>query len=133
MFIEWTNKNSSQLTTVFSSFFYEYFNENKMNNPDEDFSSLIYSNDCSRKISEFESSLDSYSTFFNREINNFTTSSEFEDNRLSTETFIKETSTTIINAFTGKPISPYPWAKLCTKPVPDLISPNQTKGMKNKY
>jgi hypothetical protein len=106
-----------------------------MNNSDEDFSYSIRS----RKILEFESSLDSYSTFFNREINNFTTSSEFEDNPLSTETFIKETSTTIINAFTGKPISPNPWAKLCTKPIPhhleqDLIpiqtvSPNSTKGM----
>ncbi len=96
----------------------------------------------SKKQLELESSsLDSYSNFINKEINNFTTSSEISVIKLDNEiddnnrTFIKEISTNIINAFTGKPISPNPWSKLCTKPVPDLVpiqlcSSNSTKGMK---
>lgn len=76
----------------------------------------------SKKI-DFESSLDSYAHVFDRDRHNFTASSEIsfanhppvetEQNR----TFTKKVSKTIINAFTGKPISPNPWRKLCTKNV----------------
>ncbi|CAF1119924.1 unnamed protein product [Rotaria sordida] len=75
------------------------------------------------------SSLDSYSNIFDRAQHNFTASSEIpsinlddeelEKNLLPTinhnRTFTKEISKPIINAFTGKPISPNPWRKLCTK------------------
>ena len=110
--------------------------------------------DRGRKLRDLESSsLDSYSNFINRDLNNFTTSSEVSLVRLDHDesidippspvphnrTFVKEISTTIINAFTGKPISPNPWAKLCSKLVPqpteiDLLptqfpSPNSTTCM----
>jgi hypothetical protein len=68
-----------------------------------------------------ELSLDSYSNIFNKAQHNFTASSEIsfldieEVDKNHNRTFTKELCTTIINAFTGKPISPNPWRKLCTK------------------
>jgi hypothetical protein len=78
------------------------------------------------KITNLESSLDSYSNIFNKAEHNFTASSEIsfvdieqvDKNPVDhNRTFTKEISTTIINAFTGKPISPNPWRKLCTKNI----------------
>lgn len=111
-----------------------------------------------RKILDLESSsLACYSNFINRDLNNFTTSSEVSlfqlDQDESVEippspithnrTFIKEISTTIINAFTGKPISPNPWGKLCSKLVPQptetdfppiqFCSPNSDKCTKRIF
>ena len=110
-----------------------------------------------RKILDLESLslVDSYSNFINKDLNNFTTSSEVSLVQLDesveipsspithNRTFIKEISTTIINAFTGKPISPNPWGKLCSKLVPqpietDLLpiqfcSPNSDKCTKRIF
>ncbi|CAF3277725.1 unnamed protein product [Rotaria socialis] len=83
------------------------------------------------KITDVESSLDSYSNLFDRAQHNFTASSELSYSNLDNDesdknpvstvnhnrTFTKEISKTMINAFTGKPISPNPWRKLCTKNV----------------
>ncbi|CAF2119694.1 unnamed protein product [Rotaria magnacalcarata] len=83
------------------------------------------------KITDVESSLDSYSNLFDRAQHNFTASSELSYSNLNNDesdknpvstvnhnrTFTKEISKTMINAFTGKPISPNPWRKLCTKNV----------------
>lgn len=100
---------------------------------------MMNSTNREREILDLESSsLDSYSNFINRDLNNFTTSSEVSlvqlDHDQSVDippspvthnrTFIKEISTTIINAFTGKPISPNPWGKLCSKLVPQPIEPD---------
>jgi len=103
--------------------------------PHQDFSystsSSINSIDIPVKNIDLESSLDSYSNLFDKDLHNFTTSSkisfvnrddqQLEKNALSTvdhnRTFIKDTSRKIINIFTGKPISPNPWRKLCTKNV----------------
>jgi hypothetical protein len=93
--------------------------------------SSIDPNDIPLKTSDFESSLESYSNLFDKDRHNFSASSEisfanhndeqFDKNPSSTvdhnRTFTKEISRTIINAFTGKPISPNPWRKLCTKNV----------------
>ncbi|CAF3885049.1 unnamed protein product [Rotaria sp. Silwood1] len=87
------------------------------------------------KNTDFESSLDSYSNVFDKVQHNFTTSSEIPCTNLNNEeldknalptvnhnrTFTKEVSKPMINAFTGKPISPNPWRKLCTKNVQDQI------------
>ncbi|CAF3842644.1 unnamed protein product [Rotaria sp. Silwood1] len=87
------------------------------------------------KNTDFESSLDSYSNVFDKAQHNFTTSSEIPCTNLNNEeldknvlptvnhnrTFTKEVSKPMINAFTGKPISPNPWRKLCTKNVQDQI------------
>jgi hypothetical protein len=89
--------------------------------------------DPHQEISLSTSSLDSYEHLFNKNLQNFTTSSEisfvncdnerFEQNN---RTFTKDVATTIINIFTGKPISPNPWRKLCTKNnEPNIIDPNE--------
>ncbi|CAF0986508.1 unnamed protein product [Adineta ricciae] len=100
--------------------------------------------DIPLKNTDFNSSLDTYSNVFDKNRHNFSASSEIpfinqnNDQPLSTEynrTFTKEVSKTIINAFTGKPISPNPWRKLCTKNIQrqietdiamsnDILSPN---------
>jgi hypothetical protein len=85
----------------------------------------------SQKI-DFESSLDSYKNVFDKNQNNFTTSTTISDIILDEEpldqnlnrTFTKEISRTIINVFTGKPISPNPWRKLCSKNVQHQIEPD---------
>ncbi|CAF4263952.1 unnamed protein product [Rotaria sp. Silwood2] len=101
--------------------------------------------DIPLKNIDFESSLDSYSNVFDRVQHNFTASSEIpciilnneevDKNPLPTvdhnRTFTKEISKPIINAFTGKPISPNPWRKLCTKNVQhhidtDIVIPIET-------
>lgn len=91
--------------------------------------------DIPLKTVDFESSLDSYSKLFDKAQHNFTASSEIsyinrnseesDKNPLSTvdhnRTFTKEKSRTLINAFTGKPISPNPWRKLCTKKIQEPV------------
>nr|ADD91468.1 hypothetical protein [Adineta vaga] len=86
--------------------------------------------DIPLKKTDFESSLESYTDVFDKNQHNFSASSEISfinqnnEHPLSTEhnrTFTKEISKTIINAFTGKPISPNPWRKLCTKNVQHQI------------
>ena len=137
-----------------------------MTDDPEDFSFLTSSSVDSIKVPlkniDFDSSLDSYSNLFDKAKHNFSASSEksiihcnneqLDKNPLSTvdynQTFIKEFSKTIINAFTGKPISPNPWRKLSTKNVQhqmdtekivpievlpsrsEIKSPNQDKGTK---
>lgn len=98
-----------------------------MNIQQDDQDDLVNSTQ-SRENDLFESSLDSYSKLFDRNEQNFTTSSEiplitkeilspYSHNR----TFTKEKTTTMINAFTGKPISPNPWRKLSTKNIQKSI------------
>ena len=87
---------------------------------------------------QFDCSLDSYSKIFDRNEQNFTTSSEIplttnddlvgEDHQHESSsakspnrTFTKEKTRTMINAFTGKPISPNPWRKLSTKNIQQSI------------
>ena len=72
------------------------------------------------KNADFDSSLDSYSNLFNKDKQNFSVSSEIsrlynDDDKLN-GTFTK-TAKSIINIFTGKPISPNPWRKLCSKTI----------------
>lgn len=102
----------------------------------------------SSKNVNFDSSLESYSNFFDKDLHNFANSSEISlitrdqeviDQNPSpsnlNETFTK-TSRTIINAFTGKPISPNPWRKLCSKntiiPIQTFSSDVTTKEKNNK-
>lgn len=113
-----------------------------MNDPSQDLSFSISSSSSSinpsniqLKNTTFESSLDSYSIAFNKADHNFTTSSEvsfinlddeqFDENPLTNpdlnETFVKSKSRTIINIFTGKPISPNPFRKLCSKNIQHQI------------
>ena len=89
------------------------------------------SSDLSIQTNHLESSLDSYSVIFDRGQHNYTASSEISPSRDPADepdapvfipvdanrTFTKEITTTVINAFTGKPISPNPWRKLCTKQI----------------
>jgi hypothetical protein len=97
--------------------------------------SSIDPTDISSKNPDFESSLDSYSNLFNKDQHHFTTSSEvsfvnLDDEQLNenpltavdhNRTFTKEITKTIFNIFTGKPISPNPWRKLCTKYIQHQI------------
>ncbi|CAF0845365.1 unnamed protein product [Adineta steineri] len=106
--------------------------------------SSIDSIDIPLKTTDFDLSLESYRNLFNKDKHNFTASSEisFENHHNENplldnhnRTFTKEISKTLVNAFTGKPISPNPWRKLCTKniqqhietdiPIPiEIFSPN---------
>lgn len=64
-------------------------------------------------MSSDESTLDSYSELFARDAKNFSTSTELNREKAD-RTFTKAITGTLINAFTGKPISPNPWRKLST-------------------
>lgn len=112
-----------------------------MNDSSESFRCTKFStselNEIPIKHFDLESSIDSYSTLFNKNKQNFTASSEIsfvnhendqlDENPQSTgvhdRTFTKKVSKTIINAFTGKPISPNPWRKLSTKSIQQETQP----------
>jgi len=95
-------------------------------------SSLSSINITPSQKNDIESSLDSYQNIFDKDQNNFSTSTTISaiihdeeplDQNLN-RTFTKEISRTIINIFTGKPISPNPWRKLCSKHVQHQIEPD---------
>jgi len=99
-----------------------------MNDSSESFSCTKLSTNQQEEIPikdhfDFESSIDSYSTLFDKNKQNFTASSEISFVNLDDRTFTKQVSKTIINAFTGKPISPNPWRKLSTKSIQQQAQP----------